>query len=417
MKKIMAAAVLLILFFTAGIYYRTRLSIDRIRQISAEHFFEAAAAVAASAPEEVSRIADYLSGEVSPALTERGKELLQEYGITADSVERLRYRIEMSGHIPFTAAAGVFITGFMLVILCVGGFVILRRRVESITRAAAEIASGRYRIDPGGEGEGVLGRLSFQINQTAHRLKEQAEAADQGRETFKTFLSDVSHQLKTPLAAAKMYIDILLDLEAAKKQEEGENRQSEFLDRTMAQLERMDWLVKTLLAIARMESGSLKMDFSSRPLGNTVMEAAESFLPRAEKENITLDCKIPEDDLPVPHDSRWLGEAVSNLIKNAFDHTPPGGVVTVRIENSGLFSSISVSDTGSGISLADLPRIFDRFYRGRTGGEAKGTGIGLSLAKAITEVHGGTIAAFTGKSGDAPEGARFVITLPHLTKL
>jgi hypothetical protein len=365
----------------------------------------------------VSRIAEHLSGTVSPEITGLGKELLQEYGITAESVERLQPGIEISGHIPLIAAAGVLITGSGLLLLGVSCFAIVNRRVDRITLAAAEIASGRYRINPGGEGEGVFGRLSFQVNQTAHRLKMQAEAAEESRETYKTFLSDVSHQLKTPLAAAKMYTDILLGLEGDRKQGDGENRRFEFLERTMAQLERMDWLVKTLLTIARMESGALKMDFSSRMLRRTVTEAAESFLPRAESQNISLKFEFPGADFPVPHDSRWLGEAVSNLIKNALDYTPPGGTVTVRIDNTDLFSSISVSDTGPGISLADLPKIFDRFYQGRTGGKVKGTGIGLSLAKAIAETHGGTIAAFTGGTGESKTGARFVITLPHLTEL
>ncbi len=118
-------------------------------------------------------------------------------------------------------------------------------------------------------------------------------------------------------------------------------------------------------------------------------------------------------DRAVSHDPRWLGEAVSNLVKNAIDHTPEGGSVSVTVRHTDVFSRIVVADTGPGVPIEELPRVFDRFYRGRqpSSSRGSGTGLGLALAKAIVERHGGVISAASPGSG-----ARFTITLLQLTK-
>jgi hypothetical protein len=176
----------------------------------------------------------------------------------------------------------------------------------------------------------------------------------------------------------------------------------------------MEWLVKNLLIEARMEAGALPVSLEPRPIGPTVEDAVSGFRERAWDEQVSLSVALPPADPPVAHDRQWLGEAVSNLVKNALDHTPEGGSVAVTVQHTDVFSRIVVADTGPGIPLDELPRVFDRFYRGRhtPSARASGTGLGLALAKAIVERHGGVISA-----ASPGTGARFSITLPHLTDL
>jgi signal transduction histidine kinase len=237
----------------------------------------------------------------------------------------------------------------------------------------------------------------------------------------------------------------------------------------LVQIDRMEWLVRNLLLEARMEAGALPLDVAPRLLGTTVTEAVRGFQSRALDLGVTLSLSVPENDVEVPHDRRWLTEAVSNLVKNALDNTPTGGSVAVTVRHTEVFSRIVVVDSGPGIRATDLPHIFDRFYRGRSTAESatSGTGLGLALAKAIVDRHGGVISATSaaagpasaapasaapspasratsetappaaspgsdtraptpaskaapadaGRAKDRGSGAEFTITLPHLTKL
>ncbi|MFW6289119.1 MAG: sensor histidine kinase [Spirochaetota bacterium] len=405
----LALGLLLTVATAAGAVVTANRIAETVKAEMADRFLSIAALVVADSPEAAPEIAELLQGEPDPGAVARGGEILRRYGLQADVVAQLDPGLAAADLLPVVAVGASLLVGVGTLGLAV---LALRRTYGSVERLAAvasRIADGGYRLEPEQETEGSLGRLTYQIRQTAHRLAEQAETAREGKESLRSFLSDVSHQLKTPLASLRMYHELLLEMD-----DNEEEQRNQFLTRSLNQIDRMEWLVKSLLIEARMEAGSLPVSLEPMPIGPTVEEAVSGFYARAADQNVTLTVALPAADEPVAHDRRWLAEALSNLIKNALDHTPEGGKVIVSVRHTDLFSRVVVKDTGPGIPVEELPRVFDRFYQGRQtpSTRSSGTGLGLALAKAIVQRHGGHISA-----ASSGAGAGFTITLPHLTKL
>ncbi len=280
----------------------------------------------------------------------------------------------------------------------------LFRRARGIAAAAETIAEGnpRLRLDEPDEGE--LSLLSHRINQMAERLHAAMEQLQREKEFLKGFLTDVSHQLKTPLSSVRMFTDLA---------HEGvpERERRDFLERSQGQLDRMEWLIASLLTVARLEAGVVEFAIVDACLGETIASAIAGLRALADRGGVGIAWTPPESGASIPHDRRWLREALSNVVKNSLEHTPAGGVVTIGLETTAVLARITITDTGEGIAREDLPRIFDRFYQargGRRGEPATGTGIGLALARAIVDRHHGTISAENVPRG----GARFTLTLP-----
>lgn len=417
-----------------------------------QRFLSVAGRIAAVSPDSARAVAKALSAEHIRETAERGLRRLEEYGFTPETTMQVDPVLQRAANLSALAAVVAVLAGLSCTVLGAYALARLLRSVDALASSAAEIAAGRYQLEARAQSEGSLGRLSFQIRQSAHRLKEQAEVATEERERLRDFLSDMSHQLKTPLSSLRMYHELLMEMEEAAAAGEGlpgggaapdaeqtsgaqdtggargaddggpaadepkardlSETRGRFLRRSLAQIDRMEWLVKNLLTEARLSAGSLALSLESQDLGATVAAVIPAFRARAEASGIDLSCRLPDSGPAVAHDRRWLGEAISNVVKNAIDHTPRGGTVSVVVHSSDVFARIVVEDSGPGISAEDLPHIFERFYRGRgASGDAasESTGLGLALAKAIVRRHGGTISATTGRTG-----ARFTITLTRL---
>lgn len=381
---------------------------DTVKQQTAERILSIAALCVSEAPTAAPAVAELLDGDTSPEAVAHGMEILGRYGLRPAIVARIEPGLSAAGLLPWLVLGTTLLAGVGAAGLAVLALRRVYRSVDDLTEVTARIAEGTYRLAPDLEIEGNLGRLSHEIRNTAHRLAEQTERANAGKDLLQSFLSDVSHQLKTPIASIRLYNELLLQLDRDKT-----DRATQFLERNLSQIERMEWLVKNLLIEARMEAGALPLTLKPAPIGPTLEEAVSAFTERAAEENRRLSVAIPPNDPAVPHDRRWLVEAVSNVVKNALDHTPENGTVSVSVLHTAVFARIEVADTGTGIPIDELPHVFDRFYRGRRtpDGHTSGTGLGLALAKAIVDRHGGIVSAES-----LGEGARFTITLPRLTK-
>lgn len=254
-------------------------------------------------------------------------------------------------------------------------------------------------------GEGELGLLANNVQELAIRLQETIGQLRRDKDFLKDTVADISHQLKTPLASLIIYMDLLGEGKV------DPDRQEEFLATCRKELDRMEWLTLTLLKIARLEAEALTLRIEPAPFAATVQKAAAAVSRLAAERKVEVSVQPPsaegvEQDANVPHDARWLAEAIANLIKNAVEHSPSGGTVTARWETTPVFLRLVVQDQGPGIPEKHLPHIFRKFYRAGPGGS--GVGLGLPLAKSIVERHGGMLVA-----GSAPEGgARFSLTLP-----
>lgn len=247
---------------------------------------------------------------------------------------------------------------------------------------------------------GTVYRLFGTINHMAAALKAGQEAERQTKEFLKTTISDISHQLKTPLAALSMYNEILLE------EPDHPDTVRIFAQKSEASIQRMKSLILSLLKIARLDTGSITFQKTLSPLPELLQAALEplSFRLIPEKKQILL----PEDPMgDIYCDPDWTKEALGNLLKNALDHTKEGAIITLKTEQSPLETRIHISDNGPGIPPSHLHHIFKRFYRSPDS-QSSGTGLGLPLAKAIAEGQQGTLTV----QSPPGSGATFTLTLP-----
>ncbi len=236
---------------------------------------------------------------------------------------------------------------------------------------------------PKGE-SGALCRLFGQVEQLALSLQARGEAEHRSKEFLQEMISNISHQLKTPLAALEMYMEILSedaeDVETVRK----------FSAKSMASLERMEQLIQSLLKMARLDTGNIVFEKRRCPVREIVVLALGELRERAGREEKEILVEgSPEEEISC--DPGWTKEAVENLVKNALDHTKRGGIIRVTWKRSPAFLRLTVADDGRGIAPEDIHHIFKRFYRSKSSSDRQGAGLGLSLAKAIIEGQGGNL--------------------------
>ena len=223
------------------------------------------------------------------------------------------------------------------------------------------------------------------------------------------FVSNVSHELKTPLASIKAYVEMLVDGEA-----HDEKTKMEFYEIIQSETDRLHRLIENILNISRIESGVVKVVKEPISLTAVAKQALDVVAPQAKAKNIKLNDMLAPVFYQVEADYDMMYQAVLNLLSNAIKYTPDGGTVSANItvdERRGT-TTCDISDTGAGIPPEDLPRIFDKFYRVRANNKlAKGTGLGLTLVKHIIEtVHDGKLSV-TSEQG---KGSTFSFELPVL---
>ena len=220
------------------------------------------------------------------------------------------------------------------------------------------------------------------------------------KDKIKTLIADVSHQTKTPLSNVLLYAQLLSEQPLPE-----ENRACVMA--LEGQAVKLQSLIEALVKNSRMESGVLDLDTQPASLAPMLEEAVAQFAPKAAEKKITLTLASSEGD--GVFDSKWTAEAVCNLLDNAVKYTPAGGTVTVQTHCYELFCRIDVSDTGPGIPEEEQAKVFQRFYRSPANHQAQGVGIGLYLARQISEGQGGYIKVFS-KPG---KGAKFSLYLPR----
>ena len=232
--------------------------------------------------------------------------------------------------------------------------------------------------------EGELYRLFHSVNSLAAVLNAHADNELREKEFLKNTISDISHQLKTPLAALNIYNGLLQDEDIEV------SSVKEFADLSEQELDRIETLVQSLLKITRLDAGAIVLEKNAENVADMMRDIELHFAYRArqEKKEIILS---GSDHLSLFCDRDWLNEAIDNIVKNAFDHTESGATIRVAWKELPSGVQIVIKDNGCGIHPEDIHHIFKRFYRSRFSKDKQGIGLGLPLAKAIVEAHNGTI--------------------------
>jgi len=340
--------------------------------------------------------------------------------VLSTAVPPYAVQVTLSNPYTFRAAAIANVTGLLAVIglaallVAVVVAAMLARRfttpLRRLTEASRDLAEGdlarRVPADALGSGSAELTELALQFNAMAERLQESVDIIRRDRDRSREFLADVSHELRTPIAAMRTFNELLVEGAA-----DDAVTRNEFLEASRAQLERLDWLAQNLLELSKLDSGLVLLDLRPDDVRSSVEQAVEQAMPTARRRGVNLSVHLPDSPIRVRHDPVRIGQVVANLIGNAIKFTPRGGDVRVEVRASpDAGATIEVADNGVGIDPQELPRIFDRFFRGSRASEARGSGSGLGLAivRSIVEMHGGTVVVESRLGG----GSTFTVTLP-----
>ncbi|MBE6791706.1 MAG: HAMP domain-containing histidine kinase [Ruminococcaceae bacterium] len=295
----------------------------------------------------------------------------------------------------FLAALIFSITAFLIFII----FTSARyKRIERLTSSIDAILQGKESILISDMKEGEISALETQTEKMFIRLKEQKEILLKEKGFLADSIADLSHQLKTPLTSINLLLSRLHDSDITEEQRE------ELLRELSVMLGRTEKLVTALLKLSKIDAGTIQFIKQEINAEKLTEKAVQPLLIPMDIKNITLvnDTK----GVYFQGDFMWFTEALSNIIKNAVEHTPENGTVTVTAKENPIYTEITVKDTGEGFSEEDIPHIFERFYKGKNTAK-ESFGIGLNLAKTITENQNGTIKAYNSPEG----GAEFIIKI------
>ena len=282
----------------------------------------------------------------------------------------------------------------------------LSRRLTRLRHAVAGFEAGHLdrRFPVGSDDE--VGRLGLAFNAMADRIAAQVEELRQTDRLRRELVANVSHDLRSPLAAMQGYLETL----QLKEGDLDPERQRRYVESALAQTRRLGSLVGQLFELSRLDAGQVELQCEAFPLAELVQDVVVHCEPEAEQRGIALRAVLPEDGLPLVHADIGLVERVlTNLLDNALRYTPAGGRVEVRPWAEVGWAWVEVADTGVGIAPEQLPHVFDRFYRAdaaRSNGD--GAGLGLAIVHRIVELHGAEIAV----ESTPGEGTRFTFSLP-----
>ncbi len=298
-------------------------------------------------------------------------------------------------------ASGIVCGGSALAV-SVAALLYTRRRYQNIAHLSAylkRIISGEYALDVRDNTEGELSILKNEIYKVTVMLRERGEQLQRDKTALQDALSDISHQLKTPVTSMFVMTDLLLMPDLP------EDKRLAFTDRIRAQLERLSWLVSSLLKLSRLDAKAVAFRRASVPAARLLGKAMEPLRIPAELKSIALE--IEDNGASLLCDENWTAEAVLNIAKNCVEHTPENGRIRIVCTENPLFAQLHIEDSGPGISPDDLPHIFTRFYRGKNAA-GDSVGIGLAMAATIVQEQSGSIEAGQAASG----GSAFTLRFP-----
>lgn len=322
-------------------------------------------------------------------------EFLNKYGIYPEK-DWVSYNNQGSYKYVILSVSVCIAFGLAFAVLFLGYLKIQKKQTMDIAKRIERINLGDYSLQIDRNSEDELSLLDNQIYRTAVKFREQAENSNKDKENLQKSLSDISHQLKTPLTSIIVMVDNILDDDDMPLE-----IRREFLNDIKHNTNTISFLVQSLLKLSKLDAEAVKFRYEQVEVKSIVDECIKNTAVMAEILGVRLETDC--NDIILNCDKKWLCEAVTNIIKNCIEHSHNGNIKITADQNK-LYTKISIKDNGNGITKEDLPHIFERFYKGKNSSDDS-VGIGLSLAKTIIEKQGGYISV----SSELNKGSEFVI--------
>ena len=372
---------ILILMVTGLIVWNLAVSVTnrRIAAIYYERISAIFGAISAQYPDMGH--GDWMQYLTATGNEEDGEAFLHQYGILQGDMPILQAqtaqkRFQITGNLVWI----LICTGILLIFICYQKQ--RNRKIQELVDYIRKIEHGIYRIEIEENDEGELSRLQNELYKITVMLRESSELAGQQKKALADSVSDISHQLKTPLTSCLVLLDNLSESENMT-----EETRRRFLSEITGQLTSVSWLVQVLLKLSRLDAGVVELKEEEVSVSALIRGAVEKVGLLAEWKQIDIQV-MGEEEPGIKGDRHWLEEALVNLIKNAIEHSPEDSEIRIQVEDNQVYTCIHVRDFGSGISYEDQKNIFERFYRSADAGEDS-VGIGLALAQEIMKRQNG----------------------------
>ncbi|MBO5985504.1 MAG: HAMP domain-containing histidine kinase [Lachnospiraceae bacterium] len=319
-----------------------------------------------------------------------GESILRQYGILKDGElyrgqNKGKTEVILAANLIFLATAAVSLLALILF------WKVRSRKLRELGSYVDRVSHGHYELELQKNLEDELSGLRNELYKLTVLYKEQADSAQAGKAALADSVANISHQLKTPLTSAVILTDNLLESPDMDLQ-----TRTKFLQEISRQLVGMKWLVISMLKLSRLDAGVVELQKEQVNLKKIAEDAMTNLEMMAQWKEIRFETNL--EDVTVSGDGKWLSEALQNIVKNAIEHSPQGGVIEIETQENEVYCQVSVKDHGEGISEVDQKHLFERFYKASKV-ENENVGIGLALAKEVVERQNGSITVDSGENG------------------
>ncbi|WP_290061732.1 sensor histidine kinase [Paraclostridium bifermentans] len=330
-----------------------------------------------------------------------GEKVLKKYGY--DKNYKMIENINFQQHIKYFLVNNliVFVGIIILIILIMCNLMkYVFNKLDKVSKNIECIIHGKYNIKDDFKEEGIFNIIHSDLNKLSKSINIKIKDLDKEKENIKELVTDISHQLKTPLASLKLYNSLLLE------EDLDEEDRSEFLKTSSMSINKLQTLIESLVNISRLETSMISIKKENKNIKTTIIKAIESVKPKAINKCISINLNDFDDKI-VPHDSKWTEECIFNILDNAVKYTNLKGKIDIYVQDAINFMRIDIKDNGIGIDKNEFNNIFKRFYRSEEVQGLEGSGVGLYLSRKILESQGGNIIVSSQKG----EGSKFSLFL------
>lgn len=330
-----------------------------------------------------------------------GEKVLKKYGY--DKNYKMIENINFQQHIKYFLVNNliVFVGIIILIILIMCNLMkYVFNKLDKVSKNVECIIHGKYNIKDDFKEEGIFNIIHSDLNKLSKSINIKIKNLDKEKENIKELVTDISHQLKTPLASLKLYNSLLLEEDLA------EEDRTEFLKTSGMSINKLQSLIESLVNISRLETSMISIKKENKNIKATIIKAIESVNLKAINKFISINLNDFDDKI-VPHDSKWTEECIFNILDNAVKYTNLKGKIDIYVQDAINFIRIDIKDNGIGIDKNEFNNIFKRFYRSEEVQDLEGSGVGLYLSRKILESQGGNIIVSSQKG----EGSKFSLFL------